>query len=316
MEHAHPVFNRKISPIGMNRLKEIQGKLNTNFFKTLLAGNEILKSIYTKELNNAKRSNLYKTNSNYRALHGVVNAKLMNVIKTENRPSIRYRMQQGGTCWFHSIVNALLMSQRPRAILKRMSENVPDDNRRRNFNLCPMRSAPSLLFWRYIKHRLEGFGGVSSAFKNTNVIKSSGVRGFDHRVRIFLREGLRRAMARDNFEGGTKHDLFNFYRKMFPRGLFIIKEYKGEAPIPHTLAGGYTLTHADITAWIRPLALKANTIIYGHTIAGYITPTGKYKMYDSASDKVINYDWTRPTQTYWADHIIMTKTFAVFTRDT
>ena len=266
-------------------------------------------------MNNASRSNLYKSNANYRALHGVVNARLGNAIKTENRPSIRYRMQQGGTCWFHSIINGLLMSERPRGILKRMSENVPDDNRRRNFNLCPMRSAPALLFWRYIKHRLEGFGGVNSAFKNVNVIKSSGVRGFDHRVRTFLTKGLRAAMARDIYEGGTKRDMFNFYRKMFPRGLFIIKKYDGETPIPHKLPG-YTLTHADIAAWIEPAAHSPNAVIYGHAIAGYFTPTGKYKMYDSGTGKVINYDWTRPTKTYWADNVLMVKTIAVFTRDT
>lgn len=298
----------------MNRLKEIHQKLNTSFFRSLLSSNEILKSIYTREMNNAKRSNMYKTNSNYRALHNIVNARLANVIKSNNRPSIRYRRQQGDTCWFHSMVNGLLMSPRPRAILKQMSENVPDDNRRRNFNLCPMRSAPPLLFWRYIKHRLERYGGVNTAFKNVNVIKSANFRGFERRVRIFLKKGLRAAMARDNYDAGTKHDMFNFYRKMFPRGLFILKEYDGDTPIPHTLPGGYTLTHADISLWEAPS--NASSIIYGHAIAGYITPTGKFKMYDSASDKVIDYDWTHPTQTYWADNIIMVKTIAVFTRDT
>jgi len=297
----------------MNRLKEIQRKLNTTFFRSLLSGNETLKKIYAQEMSNAARSNLYKTNTNYRTLHGIVNARLANVMKTNNRPSIRYRKQQGDTCWFHSIVNGLLMSARTRAILKQMSENVPDDNRRRNFNLCPMRTAPSTLFWRYIKHRLDGYGGVNSAFKNTNVIRSANFRGFDYRVRTFLKKGLRAAMARDKYDAGTKHDMFAFYRKMFPRGLFILKEYE-DGPIPHTLPGGYTLTHADVSIWEAPS--KANEIIYGHAIAGYITATGKYKMYDSASDKVIDYDWTRPTQTYWTDNIIMVKTIAVFTRAT
>ena len=299
----------------MNNLKEIQAKLQTNFFKQMLAGNQTLQSIYRQRMNNAARSNLYKTNATYRALHANVNRQLMNTIKGENRPSIRYRLQQGGTCWFHSIINGLLMSERPRAILKRMSENVPEDNRRRNFSVCPMRTAPSLLFWRYIRHRLEGFGGVNSAFKNTNVIKSANFRGFDHHVRTFLKRGLRAAMARDKYDGGTKHDMFAFYRKMFPRGLFLLKEYQ-DAPIPHTLPGGYTLTHADIAVWEAPSAASSNTVINGHAIAGYITPTGKYKMYDSGTDKVINYDWTRPTQTYWKDSVLMVKTIAVFTRTT
>ena len=119
-------------------------------------------------------------------------------------------------------------------------------------------------------------------------------------------------MARDNYEGGTKHDMINFYKKMFPRRLFILKEYEGEA-IPHSLPGGYVLTHADVSVWAAPANAGPNTLIEGHAIAGYLTPGGKYKMYDSASDKVINYDWTRPTNTYWEDNIIMTKTIAVFT---
>lgn len=297
----------------MNNLKEIQSKLRTNFFRQMLAGNQTLQTIYRQRMNNASKSNIYKTNASYRALHANVNRQLANVAKSENRPSIRYRKQQGDTCWFHSIVNGLLMSERPRAILKRMSENVPEDNRRRNFSLCPLRTAPSLLFWRYIKHRLDGFGGVNSAFKNTNVIRSANFRGFEYRVRTFLKKGLRAAMARDKYDAGTKHDMFAFYRKMFPHGLFLLREYE-DTPIPHTLPGGYTLTHADISVWEAPS--DANAIIYGHAIAGYITPTGKYKMYDSASDKVIDYDWTRPTQTYWKDNIIMVKTIAVFTRST
>lgn len=296
----------------MNNLKEIQTKLQTNFFRQMLASNQILQGIYRQRMNNAAQSNLYKTNATYRALHANINRQLANAIKSNNRPSIRYRRQQGDTCWFHSIVNGLLLSERPRAILQNMSDDVPVD-RRRNFNLCPLRTASNLLFWQYIKHRLDGYGGVNSAFKNTNVIRSANFRGFEYRVRTFLKKGLRAAMARDKYDAGTKHDMFAFYRKMFPRGLFILKEYQDE-PIPHTLPGGYILTHADVSVWEAPSNTSSNEVIYGHAIAGYITPAGKYKMYDSASDKVIDYDWTRPTRTYWNDNIILVKTIAVFTR--
>ena len=296
----------------MNNLMEIQAKLQNNFFRQLLSSNQILKTIYRERMNQAARSNAYKTSENYRTLHANVQRQLANAMKSENRPNIRYRKQQGDTCWFHSIVNGLLLSAHPRAILKQMSEHVPEDNRTRNFNLCPLRTASNLLFWRYIKHRLDGYGGVSAAFKNTNVIKSANFRGFDYRLRIFLKKGLRAAMARNKYDAGTKYDMFNFYRKMFPRGLFIMKECD-EGPIPHSLPGGYILTHADVSVWTAPANPNTNAIIYGHAIAGYITPGGKYKMYDSASDKVIDYDWTRPTKTYWDDNIILVKTIAVYT---
>lgn len=283
-------------------LVELEEKLKKNFWRKLVKGDETLKRAYTQKMNNARKSNLYSKNANYKALFNRVNTKFRNATKSENRPNIRYRRQEGGTCWFHSIVNGLLLSARPRSILKHMAQNVIADQRR-NYTFCPMRNAPRLLFWKYIKHRLEGYGGINAAYKNVNVIKSSGVRS------PFLR--LRRA-PKNNYEGGTQTDVYNFYKKMFPNGLFILKKYELEN-IPHSLPDGYTLTHGDVSVWYEPK--NGGDVAEGHAVAGYLTPSGKYKIYDSGSDKVIDYDWTKKQDASYYPDIIHMKVIAIFTKN-
>lgn len=285
-----------------SQLIEIEEKLKKNFWRQLLKGDETLKRIYSQKMNNARKSNLYLKNANYKALFNRVNTKMRNAVKNENRPNIRFRRQEGGTCWFHSIVNGLLLSSSPRSILRRMAQNVTADQRR-NYTFCPMRNAPKLLFWQYIKHRLEGYGGINSAYKNVNVIKSSGVRS------PFIR--LRKA-PKNNYEGGTQNDVYNFYKKMFPRGLFILKKYELEN-IPHSLPGGYKLTHGDVSVWYAPT--NGGTIAEGHAVAGYLTSAGKYKLYDSGRDRVIDYDWTEKQAEAYDPDIVHMKVIAIFTKN-
>lgn len=279
------------------KLIKIEEKLNRPFFTSLLASNKTLQQIYKKNILNSKRLKAYTKNANYRALHNRVEAKLLPIINVE---PIRHRRQEGGTCWFHSIVNGLLLSHRPRSILKIMSERVPTEPGY-NFRLCPMRNAPNILFWKYIKHRLEGYGGVNSAYKNINVIKSVIRRSVRQ---IAKTQGVVTAsqMYFHRTEGGIKQDVYNFYKKMFPKNLFILRDYKN-GPIPHTAPGGYTLTHADISIYPEEGA---------HAMAGYLTRNGNYKIYDSAADDVINYDWTKHNSEPLAKRMEIT---AIYTKD-
>jgi hypothetical protein len=289
--------NKKLKELEFNFLIELGGKLIKPSWVELVKNNPPLKNAYIKKMHNTRKTNLYSTNTSYRTLFNKVNINFKMAIKNENRPNIRFRMQEGGTCWFHSIVNGLLLSKRPREILKQMSQNVITD-KRRGYTMCPMRNAPRLLFWQYIKHRLDGYGGVSSAYKNVNVIRSSSVRS-------------PRRWSRNNYEGGSLSDVYNFYKKMFPSGLFVLREYTSQN-IPHSLPG-YTLTHGHVIMWLAPN--KEGGTLDGHAVAGYLTSSGKYKMYDSSDDSVIDYDWTVKHAERYNPRVIQIEVIAVFTKN-
>jgi hypothetical protein len=245
--------------------------------------------------NNVKRllkhvdSNLLNRNAAYNnAYNRVLNKYGVNRFRT--------RVQQGGTCWFHAIVNGLLMSARPRRYLKQMTANVPSVNF--ETEVCPSKNASREWFLKYIKHRLQGPGTVHNVFRNANVIKSVGLRGFGRpgtaRYSLFV---FANKLTGSKGHGGTVGDLYWFYDKMFPRGDFIIKKFGGftsafgktNPEVPHSFVKNgeeYELTHSWINFWVRPVG--------GHAIAGYKTSRGDFVAYDSAFDKKVpDYDWTR-----------------------
>lgn len=206
---------------------------------------------------------------------------------------VRTREQQGGTCWFHAIINGLLMSPRPRRLLKEMVANVPGTV---NSNVCPSKKASREWFLRYIKHRLEGPGTVNNIFRNADVIRSSGLRGPGRYSALAFMNKLTGSQGHVGNEG----DLMWFYKKMFPRSIFLIKKFGGfsghfgrsNPSVPHFITKdglNYELTHAWIHFWVKP--------VFGHIITGYKTAQGNFVAYDSAfGKKVPDYDWTKPAR--------------------
>jgi hypothetical protein len=236
--------------------------------------------------------NLLNRNSAYNnAYNRVLNKHGMSRVKT--------RTQQGGTCWFHSIINGLLMSPRPRRLLKQMVANVAPING----SACPSKTASRELFLRYIKHRLEGPGTVNNVFKNVNVIRSAGLRGLGRpgSARYSIASVYNSVAGGGRANGGTVGDFKWFYRKMFPGSTFIIQKYGDTASryigrtnpaVPHFITKNgvkYELTHAFIFFWVKPVS--------GHVITGYKSAAGNFEAFDSAfNTKVPNYDWTKPAR--------------------
>lgn len=239
--------------------------------------------------------NLVERNNAYRNSYNRVANKLS--LKT-----VRSGPQQGGTCWFHSIINGLLMSPRPRRLLRRMTASVPSVNF--SGNACPTKSAGREWFLKYIKHRLEMNGPVHETFKNRNVILSSGLRGIGRpsEKRYSFVSALN--LLTGGRTGGTPGDLVWFYNSMFPgqftnrngssTPLFVMKKFgrytkRGNPAVPHELKRNgrdYELSHAFISFRVG--------LTGGHAVAGYKTARGAFKAYDSAyGDDVPGYDWTR-----------------------
>lgn len=280
----------------MNNLGEIERKSKDPMWQRMFKSNRIIKGIYANRMNRLRTSNMYSTNAAFKARVNALNSALMAIGMNENRPAIRYRKQEGDTCWFHAIVNGLVMSKRPREIMASMSNSVPDDNRR-NYSFCPMRNASKDVFWRYIKHRIGSYGRVNNSYRNVNVIKSSGVRGFVNRVK---------SMVRRNTGNGTARDVLNFYKKMFRPELFKLKVISMRNNVPESNSPRYTLTHS----WIGLIVGKVNAnnsieIAGGHSVCGYITPTGKYKIYDSQTDKVYDVDWRKLPEQFMYSGVVM-----------
>jgi hypothetical protein len=288
--------------------------LNRNRVKTdpnyKAALNEILKKHYTlqnkfqylEHAHNSRRPNLIlkltdwnliKTNANYRALYNRVASKVKpaNVINEPSR--IRTRPQQGGTCWFHAIINGLLLSPRPREILKTLVKNV--EPLRTNTDVCPMKRASRDWFLKYIKHRLQQGGAVSNVFRNKNVIHASGLRGFFRQPSV-ARRSITSVANTGLVLGGNRHDLIWFYKTFFPGDftnrngtdtpLFVMQLHKHDVPHDVVRHGvRYELTHA----WIS----FSHGRIGGHALAGYKHARGPYRVYDSGNGRVIPTDWTK-----------------------
>jgi hypothetical protein len=281
----------------MNNLGEIEGKVKNPSWQRMFKTNQIIKGIYSNRLNILRASNMYRTNAAFKVRVNALNAALMAFGMNENRPAVRYTKQEGETCWFHAILNGLIMSKRPREIMASMTNSVPDDNRR-NYSFCPMRNASRDVFWRYIKHRISSYGRVNSSYKNVNVIKSSGVRGLRNRLGSLFKK---------NTGNGTAKDVFNFYKNMFSPGIFKLKVISMRNNVPESNSPRHTLTHS----WIGLLIGKVNPannsieIAGGHSVCGYITPTGKYKIYDSQTDKVYDVDWRKLPEQFMYSGVVM-----------
>jgi hypothetical protein len=246
--------------------------------------------------------NLIRKNANYMALYKRVankadKLKIINFVIPESW-NIRTRQQQGATCWFHAIINGLLLSPRPRALMKQLVAHVPEI--RVNSDVCPSKKASKEWFLGYIKHRLQGSGKVHKVFKNINVIHAAGFRrGLSS---VTGQRSILSAINTRSWVGGTYSDFVWFYKTFFPgeftnkngasTPLFVVKrfgKFSGSAnpEVPHSLIRNgvkYELTHGWLSFWIKP--------IQGHSVTGYIS-NGSYIVYDSATGKDYYFDWTK-----------------------
>lgn len=247
---------------------------------------------------------LIKSNANYRALFNRVSNKAFRKglavgFVTENK-YVRTRPQQGPTCWFHAIINGLLMSPRPRRIMEALVQDVqplpaiPA--------ACPTKRTSREWFLKYIKHRLQGGATVNNVFKNAEVIRASGLRALGRTGSVFSLRGLK-----PTFLGGNFNDLIWLYNSLFPgqfsykndstTPLFYAKKFgkffgRSNPKVPHELVhngANYELSHSLIMFWIKP--------VMGHGITGFRTRYGNFMAFDSASDQLVrNYDWTEPAE--------------------
>lgn len=262
---------------------------------------------------------LVRNNPNYHALYNRIANKLVargytSVHRAHYMPTnVKLGFQQGGTCWFHGIINGLLLSPDTRRILQKMVSQMnlgPTTNI--NTNSCPGRTTSATWFWKYIRHRLSSGGITSPIFRNKNVIRSVGLRRKTAKPSgIFPRFGNtvstwrgRLMSSRSGVTGGTKEDFVHMYQKLFPGNfttnanskttpLFVIHQFgtfasKVNPYVPHTMSRGgvrYNLSHAWIMFNIKPLM--------GHVVAGYKTKYGTFRAYDSGTHTVYpSYDWT------------------------
>jgi hypothetical protein len=179
-----------------------------------------------------------------------------------------------------------------------MVANVPGTV---NSNVCPSKKASREWFLRYIKHRLEGPGTVNNVFRNVNVIRSVGLRGLGSpKSARYSLLSITNSLRGGNASGGSEGDMAWFYKKMFPRSLFVFKRFGGfgrhfdrsNPSVPHFINKNglnYELTHALISFWVKPIG--------GHAITGYKTARGDFVAYDSGFNKrVPDYDWTKPVR--------------------
>jgi len=271
----------------------------------------IEKAINNTNLNNVNSKlrmidwGLVKSNANDRALYNRVANKAYKkgipVYLVAGNTEVRTRPQQGPTCWFHAIINGLLMSPMARQVLKVLVKDVKDV--RINRDVCPSKHTSRDWFLKYIKHRLQGGASVNNVFRNENVIKSVGLRGTGQKGSIISLRGLK-----PSFMGGNFSDLIWFYNALFPgqfsytntnstAPLFYAKKFgkffgRSNPEVPHKLVRhgvNYKLSHAFIMFWVKP--------VQGHAITGFSTRYGTYRAYDSGINGLIpNYDWTKPAE--------------------
>ncbi len=264
-----------------------------------------------------RMSNIFKK-STRRAIKGLISptpvrSRSPNKSPT-NSPNVRTRTQQGPTCWFHAIINGLLMSWKSRKMLENRIPLVNTNVGGRSLfssspssatNSCPSRRASGQMFWRYIEHRLRGGKGtVSPLYTNKNVIKNLGIRrkSFPNvasmipRTTNNKRTYMRRFMsARSSVMGGTFSDLLNVYDKLFPGEVsmasenkpttFVIKKGNDFEKYPSHAGHEYDLSHGYIQVML-PGRLA------GHAMTGYISRLGNFNLFDSGYNRHIkNFRW-------------------------
>lgn len=199
---------------------------------------------------------------------------------------VKGHKQKGGTCWFHAIINGLLMSPLARKVLMNKLRFVSHGERLTNiggrsiFNnnsACPsVKYTKESVFWDYIRKRLRGGRVPVTNVKNSNIIMSTGLRT-------------------NSVRGGRFTDMYTLYKKLFPGDYkisfigsstptFVFKIGKKFNRIVFHHGAVYALSHSYITLPGR----KSDT---RHSVAGFINRNGNPKVYDSARNIYLNSNW-------------------------
>ena len=196
---------------------------------------------------------------------------------------VKRQKQKGGTCWFHGIINGLLMSPIARKVLVDRLRFVSHGERLTNIqgrsifgNSCPAKTARSAIFWDYIRERLRG-GRVPMNVQNRNIIISSGLRN-------------------NSVKGGRFSDMYRLYDKLFPGDskisfigpktpTFVFKHGKTFDRVVIHRGATYVLSHAYITL-LGPSS--------GHIVSGFIDKKGIPIIYNSARNSFHFVDWDLP----------------------
>jgi hypothetical protein len=228
-------------------------------------------------------------------------------ISPKYEPKIRFRKQQGGTCWFHALLNGLLLSHYGRKLLIKRINEINNSNNMGlsrlfgNGNACPSKKASPSLFWNYIRHRLEGKGNVNAMYKNAQVIQNLGLRkrGLSKLIPRIGKPYLRRAATGIPFVhgGGLLPDVNNFYSKLFPHDYKVGFDGKSTPTIIISKKARHFHDYVKHNDALYRLSHCMISVFFpghlgGHLVAGFITRTGNHMIYDSAWTVFIkNFRW-------------------------
>lgn len=197
--------------------------------------------------------------------------------------NVKGHKQEGGTCWFHAIINGLLMSPLARKIVLDKLRFISHGERLTNvqgrsiFNnsSCPsVKYSKVSLFWDYIRNRLRGGRVPVTNIRNRNIILSTGLRN-------------------NSVRGGRFTDMYALYKKLFPgeykisfigpnTPTFVFKTGKKFDRVVLHHGSVYALSHSYITLPGR---------VSHHIVAGFINKNGNTRVYDSAKNSYHSMNW-------------------------
>ena len=201
------------------------------------------------------------------------------VVENLNTRNNSIRIQKGGTCWFHTLLNGWLLSDIGRQVLTnrvRFTNPNPELD-----NICPVRSKIPSYFWNYIKFELSApkdhiWANVrlQNKYHESNLIRS-----------LNLRKG-------GNVSGGTYRDIEPFMNFIAPGNwskkprldICILHYGRGFKEIRPPI--GYRPSHA----YIALTSSNPETMGHGHAITGYVR-NGEYKIADSNNTRPFQCDW-------------------------
>ena len=218
--------------------------------------------------------------------------KLPNRIFTKNNvltnlpkkgENFRGRRQTYGTCWYQSILNGWMLSDKGRIVMKHKLRAFKQSHEMKpftNMRACPMRGKiPSAYFWSYVDFMFR-------KSKNKNFY-SNVMRGIEFPEPNLIRSSHMRS-SNQNITGGSIKDIDHFNEFLFGPSQLVVYSpvFSGNEEIPSRMFKNYILSHAVIFG-VPPVGSKT----VGHGIAGYIS-RGRFMVFDSNSLKPVEFNWT------------------------
>ena len=191
--------------------------------------------------------------------------------------------QFSGTCWYHNIMNAWLLSAPSRQIMKRKLIAFKHSHEMKpftNIGACPMRGKLPVQFWSYVEYLINYI-----EFKNPN---NSLIKNIRHGKQFQENKIIEEVFARNKtrVSGGLPNDVYMFLDLIFPGNWsktpgkdIYVKMFEPNEPIK--VPEGYKLCHAHISGFYKG---------GGHGIAGLLCG-GKRFIYDSNRSEFNPVDW-------------------------